>query len=351
MPNVALSTPTGDLVFNYVISTPTQPSAPSIDPALPTVLFLHSLYIPKISYHSQFADRELRRFNLIALDLRCHGETVGRAGKDYGPEVAARDVALFMSTLNIPRYHLFGVSMGGCIALQTSILFPASVLSVFIVSTLPLTEPPDVGTGLQEIYDCWAEEVSQGQTVEELQAAFSKSNSYTGAIQLAVNSCPTKLYKAIVKAALPFGLAQWGRPDQLDDLHAVAVDFFTLRKACTVDAMRNIECPVYLVHCEKDIAYDISATNEIAEHLRTAGVSVEVVQIPDAPQFGIVTHAKEVNNLFHQFMTSVCPDPLPIPDHVESPFKAQLAAVGYDSDTDEDGDDEDELIIPKHRLG
>ncbi|KAJ7606346.1 Alpha/Beta hydrolase protein [Mycena polygramma] len=191
MLNVALSTPTGDLVFNYVISTPTQPS----DPTLPTVLFLHSIYIPKISYHLQFADRELRRFDLIALDLRCHGETVGRAGKGYGPKVAARDGALFMSTLNIPRYHLFGISMGGCIALQTAILFPASVLSVFIVSTLPLTEPPDVGTGLQEIYDCWAEEVSQGKNFEE-PAAFSKSNSYTGAIQLAVNSCPTKVYKA-----------------------------------------------------------------------------------------------------------------------------------------------------------
>ncbi|KAJ7623029.1 hypothetical protein DFH06DRAFT_1008921 [Mycena polygramma] len=74
MPTLPLSTPTGDLVFNYVISTPTQASAPAVDPALPTVLFLHPVYLGKITYHLQFADRDLRWFNLIALDLRCHGE-------------------------------------------------------------------------------------------------------------------------------------------------------------------------------------------------------------------------------------------------------------------------------------
>jgi pimeloyl-ACP methyl ester carboxylesterase len=174
MPDVALDTPTGTVVFNYIISTPTQTSAPCVDPALPTVLFLHPVYLGKIIYHCtvprphwhpilimasvQFADRELRRFNLVALDLRCHARTIGKAGKGYGREVAARDVAQFMarephqplvaslthsllqSTLQIPQYHVFGMSMGGCIALQTGILFPSSVLSIFIVSSLPLTE-------------------------------------------------------------------------------------------------------------------------------------------------------------------------------------------------------------------
>ncbi|KAF7334101.1 AB hydrolase-1 domain-containing protein [Mycena venus] len=139
--------PTGTVQFNYVISTPTHTSTSAIDPALPTVLFLHPVYIGKIIYHPQFADRELRRFNLVALDLRCHARTIRRAGKGYEREVAARHVALLM----IPRYHLFGMSMGGCIALQTAILFPLSVLSIFVVSSLPLTEPPDVGEGRQEI--------------------------------------------------------------------------------------------------------------------------------------------------------------------------------------------------------
>jgi acetyl esterase/lipase len=87
-------------------------------------------------------------------------------------------------------------------------------------------------------------------------------------------------------------MRQWGL-DQLDDFHAVSVEFFTLREAYTVDAMRNIACPVCMVHCSADIAYDISTTNQVADHLRTAGVSVEVIQIRDAPHFGTTTHAKE----------------------------------------------------------
>ncbi|KAJ7478142.1 hypothetical protein FB451DRAFT_1556940 [Mycena latifolia] len=45
---------------------------------------------------------------------------------------------------------------------------------------------------------------------------------------------------------LSFMTSQWGS-DRLDDFHAVSVEFCTLRKAYTVDAMRNIACPVLLL--------------------------------------------------------------------------------------------------------
>ncbi|KAJ7478181.1 Alpha/Beta hydrolase protein [Mycena latifolia] len=332
MPDVTLQTPTGTVVFNYVIATPTQAYAPNIDPALPTILFLHPVYVGKIIYHQQFADQYLRRFNLIGLDLRCHGRTMGRAGKGYGREVAARDVALFMSTLQIPKYHLFGMSMGGCIALQTGMLFPERVLSIFVVSSLPLTEPPDVGDGRQEIYDHWAEGVRNGEAFE----SSSMSLAITGCLQLSVNNNPSPIFSAMLRASVSFMTSQWGS-DRLDDFHAVSVELFTLRKAYTVDAMRNIACPVYLLHCGADIAYDISTTEQVADHLRTAGVTVEVGQILDAPHFGAITHPKEVNSLVHNFVLSTSSEaPPPVPEEVESPFKEQLTTVGWDSDSDSD---------------
>ncbi|KAF7375850.1 AB hydrolase-1 domain-containing protein [Mycena sanguinolenta] len=338
MPDILLNTPTGPVEFNYVISTPTQTSAPCIDPALPTVLFLHPVYLGKIIYHLQFADPNLRRFNLVALDFRCHAQTTGKAGKGYGREVAARDVALFMSTLQIPQYHLFGMSMGGCIALQTGILFPSSVLSIFVVSSLPLTEPPDVGEGRQEIYDYWAEGARCGETVE---AGSMMSEAIQGCLQLSVNSQPTPIFNAILRASTPFMASQWG-VNSLDDFHSVSVDFFTQREAYTVDAIRNIKCPVRLVHCGADIAYDLSTTNQVADHLRTAGVPVDVIQIPGAPHFGATTHPKEVNAVFHEFLLSVCSDLPPIPQHVKSPFTEQLVEVGWDTDSD---DEEDHFFI------
>ncbi|KAJ7183975.1 Alpha/Beta hydrolase protein [Mycena filopes] len=333
MPDIALETPTGRVVFNYVISTPTETSATSVDPALPTILFLHPVYLGKIVFHQQFQDRHLRRFNLVGIDLRCHARTQGKAGKGYGREVAARDVALFMSTLKIPKYHLFGMSMGGCIALQTGILFPACVLSIFIVSSLPLTEPPDVGEGRQEIYDYWAEGIRLG---EGMTPGSSLSDAMTGALQLSVNGNPSKIFNAIVRKSITFMLQQWSE-DQLDDFHAVSVEFFTLREAYTVDAMRNIACPVFMVHCAADVAYPLATTNEVADHLRTAGVAVEVEQIAGAAHFGSTTHPKEVNDMLHRFiLSSTSQPPPPIPDKVESPFREQLVGVGWDSDSDSD---------------
>ncbi len=44
----------------------------------------------------QFGDANIRRFNLVTLDLRGHGETGGKAPKKYGQEAAAEDIAKFM---------------------------------------------------------------------------------------------------------------------------------------------------------------------------------------------------------------------------------------------------------------
>ena len=86
----------GSVDLKYVISTPNSTLAKSIDKKLPTVLFLHPVYIASDIWHPQFADPQLRRFNLIALDLRAHGETGGQVNKDYGPMAAAEDIVKFM---------------------------------------------------------------------------------------------------------------------------------------------------------------------------------------------------------------------------------------------------------------
>lgn len=196
-------------------------------------------------------------------------------------------------------------------------------------------------------------------------------DAITGCLQLSVNGHPTETFNAcvhnvsdrcdpyhpyprILRVSTAFMTSQWG-VDQLDDFRSVSVDFFVKREAYTVEAMRNIACPVCIVHCGADIAYDITTTNQVADHLRTAGVSVEVVQIPNAPHFGATTHPKEcvlaslavfylinifphrINAVFHKFMLSLCSGvPPKIPDQVQSPFKNQLIAVGWDSDSDEE---------------
>ncbi|KAJ7615314.1 Alpha/Beta hydrolase protein [Roridomyces roridus] len=334
MPTVTLDTPTGTVTFSYLISTPAFSDAPCIDPALPTVVFLHPVYIGKIMYHCQFADRRTRRFNLIGLDLRCHAETIGGTGEGYGREVAAKDVALVMSTLQIPRYHIFGMSMGGCVALQTAIVFPECVQSIFIVSPLPLIETPAAAAGRAEIYELWAEGITTGETLHP--GSFLKT-ALDGTLQLSVNNEPPELYKAIFRKSMEFVPQQIGTVERLQDFRASTVDFFTNREPFSVDSFRVLAkagCRVQLVYCAADVAYDISSTNEVAERLREAGVDVDVKQVEGAPHFGVVTHPEEVNTLFNDFMLSVLDPaaPPPIPEHVESPFMARLESVGYNQD-------------------
>ena len=42
--------------------------------------------------------------------------------------------------LHLPPCHLVGLSLGACVALQTAISYPHQVLSLFMVSPLPLIE-------------------------------------------------------------------------------------------------------------------------------------------------------------------------------------------------------------------
>lgn len=78
MPEVTLKTPTGRVEFSYVISTPTQASAPSIDPALPTVLFLHPVYVGKIIYHRKAVPLALA--GLHTHNPQCSSQTGNYAG-------------------------------------------------------------------------------------------------------------------------------------------------------------------------------------------------------------------------------------------------------------------------------
>jgi len=126
---VELDVAGGPQSFAYSISTPSCTEARSIDPNLPTVLFLHPVFIgqeafacefnksassrskfliscsPLARYSAQFNDPQLRRFNLVALDLRGYGRTGGTVPEGYNQEMAADDVVQFMVGHNLKRFR------------------------------------------------------------------------------------------------------------------------------------------------------------------------------------------------------------------------------------------------------
>lgn len=113
MPTTKIKSSTGKTKFNYTISTPSSSSAKHIDKNLPTLLFIHAVYIGHQIFQrslpvaslllgltftsGQFEDPQIRRFNCVALDLRVHGHTTGDPiPEGYGAKEAAEDIAKFM---------------------------------------------------------------------------------------------------------------------------------------------------------------------------------------------------------------------------------------------------------------
>ncbi|KAJ7175796.1 Alpha/Beta hydrolase protein [Mycena filopes] len=334
MPQVKIKSIAGSANIHYTISTPKNPSAKSIDKSLPTVILIHPVYIASELFQLQFADPNLRRFNLIAFDLRAHGETSGKVGATYGREEAAADVAKFMDALHLPACHFVGVSMGACISLQVGISFPQKTLSLTMISPLPLTEPIDVAEGREEIHDCWVEAFKDGKVDQT-----ALLDSVCGALQLGFSGQQSSLINALVARAVPFALKNWG-PSKLVEYRIATVDFFTKRVAQPAEAVRKITCPVKLLHCGADIAYPIEYTEEVLKLLLANGVKAQLIEIPGALHFGNVSSPREINEQIHDSVikNSGGMNIPPAQVNVVSPFTAALMKAGYDNDQDSDSE-------------
>ncbi|KAF8155559.1 Alpha/Beta hydrolase protein [Crassisporium funariophilum] len=336
MPHVKIKTSSGPVSVSYTISTPTSENAQAIDPTLPTVLFLHPVYMGHEIFHFQFRNPQLRRFNLVGVDARCHGETFGPVPSTFRRLHAADDVFKFMEALRLPPCHFFGLSLGACIALQTAISYPEKVLSLFMLSPLPLEEPEEVACGRQEIYDYWVEGCKDPDHIDQdalLDAIF-------GAIQLAFNGQQSPISKALTQATLPRSMRNWSS-EHFEEFHTVSVKFFTDRKPHSLEVLRGVKCPILLVHCGGDIAYPFHYVEELRHRMEDAGLNVQVTQVPDAAHFGSVTHPDEVNDIFQSWvMEHTKTNVPPAKPFVTSPFEHLVRQGGYVEESQVDSDDD-----------
>jgi len=97
------------------------------------ILFLHGLGSCGQDWLLQmpvFAER----FRAIAPDLPGHGESDKPPGRVRVADLA-RDVIGLFDALEVSRAHMVGLSLGGCVAQQLALDFPARVRSLTLVNT------------------------------------------------------------------------------------------------------------------------------------------------------------------------------------------------------------------------
>ncbi|KAJ7075801.1 Alpha/Beta hydrolase protein [Mycena belliarum] len=358
MPHISINGAGGPLSISYTISTPASPSAKAVDPALPTVVLLHALHMGQHSFHRQFNDAQLRRFNLVALDYRGHGDSEGSIKETYGVAEAADDVVQFLDALRLPPVHLVGVSMGSLVALELANTWPQRVISLSLVAPPAMLEflwLPGVAEGRREIFSCWVAAFQDtdlsGQTDET-----ALLDAVCGVLQLGVNNMPdpmlaacasllnsplslaTRPRRLLMRHSLPLAIRRLAVPPEHRDCYQISVAFFTER---TRPTLSGIACPVQLIHCGEDIAYTEEHTVELLDALRAAGVDARMHAVPDAPQWGNITHSAQINPLIYDMVMECAPErniPPALKTSVVSPFEAALVAAGMPQDDDSDSD-------------
>ncbi|KAK7047998.1 AB hydrolase-1 domain-containing protein [Favolaschia claudopus] len=332
MPHVDLET---SETFFYTIATPSQPSASQIIQALPTLVLIHPAYTGSAIFHSIYANRHLRRFNLVSMDLRGHGWTSATVDDSYSSETVADDVLRLMDRLKIFNFHVAGISTGGSIALQLAIAVPERILSVFMMSAAPQHEPAESMQGRHEIARYWVQAHQPNANAADKVAA---EDAIYGSLQLAYSNMETPLIRAIRDYSIEKAEHNWTR-DNLHYIELLTIQFHLNQPIYTFEMLRRIRCPMLLVHCSEDFVYPRIHAEELLNLLRTANVDVKLETIEGAPHWGNVTHPDETNTLLYNFVTDHCNAsdlPLP-PDVVESPFSEELARHGFqDGDVESD---------------
>lgn len=99
------------------------------------VLLIHGLGSRIADWENQI-DALAPAYQVIAFDLRDHGDSEKPPGP-FGIPMFAADAAELLETLGIRSAHIVGWSLGGAIAFQLAVDFPARVRSLVIVNSAP----------------------------------------------------------------------------------------------------------------------------------------------------------------------------------------------------------------------
>jgi pimeloyl-ACP methyl ester carboxylesterase len=110
------------------------------DPAAPAVVMLHG-----VTGHARTWDDEARalaaRYRVLALDQRGHGDSDPAPDGDYTVGTMADDLAAFADALELRRFSIVALSMGGRVAIAFAGRQPRRVDSLMVVDIGPDISP------------------------------------------------------------------------------------------------------------------------------------------------------------------------------------------------------------------
>ncbi|MCS7114224.1 MAG: alpha/beta fold hydrolase [Nitrososphaerota archaeon] len=191
-----------------------------------------------------------KRFKLVLFDNRGSGRSDVSDRKQYTIKLLAEDTVGLMDALNVPKAHIFGLSMGGMIAQELALNFPERVERLILCSTFcggpkavlpPLLPPPHIGREVAPPKEA---------VKNSLRAVFTEEfiRTHSEIVEFTVQQ--------MMKAPAPIE----GFMRQLD----------AIKKFNTYDRLKQIKAPTLILHGKKDIVIPPENALILAEEIPNA---------------------------------------------------------------------------------
>lgn len=134
----------------------------------PNLILLHGFSGHARSWDS-FAEAASKRFRVLALDQRGHGESDWSSDSQYGVHEMKEDLNCFIRALDLRSYFLVGLSMGGTVAIHFAAQKPEGLRKLVIVDIAPELAV----TGIRSIQ----QGVSQSDVFQTIDEAYERARA------------------------------------------------------------------------------------------------------------------------------------------------------------------------------
>ncbi len=235
----------------------------------PWLTLSHSLACNRHMWDDQMAELT-KTYKVLRFDTRGHGQSGAPPG-DYTLDQMADDVKGLFDALGITRTHWIGLSMGGMIGQTFALKYPGVFQSLILADTTS-RRPPNAA-------QMWGERVTAART-----------KGMAGVLETTLARWFTEAYRNAGKSGKSGNTSIARITEQI---LTTPVDGFcgaciAISKVNTLDRLKEIQCPVYIIVGEEDHGTPPEMARAIHENL----LGSELLVIPSAAHLSNVEQAE-----------------------------------------------------------
>jgi 3-oxoadipate enol-lactonase len=238
-----------------------------VNGAGPALLLLHGLGSSTRDWEAQVPEF-CKKYKVVTFDLRGHGRSDKPSGP-YSPGLFAADTAGLLTALGIESAHVVGESLGGAVAFQLAISFPARVRTLVIVNSAPM--------------------MADKQTAEQ-RVAVVRQHGVRAMGELLGKGLFPKPEQASLRATFT---ERWAENDPQAYIEAT----LSLVGWDVTDRLGSIRCPTLVISADQDY-WPLAAKEAYTKLIPGA----RLVVIPDSHHALPIEKPQEFNTVLWQFM-------------------------------------------------